>query len=225
MARTAARDARRRARHDRADAPAALAQSSSQSSPTRPAPTMETVRFIQRDSITCSLCVAGGNCSLHIFWTGLLGAVALLWILERSRLAAAFRRCPRSTISLRSQMRSALRFRFWSPARDEAEKLPGALDNISRARLSALRSGRRGRPLRRCAPARFCTPPPRRRFAAETPARRFPSSGWLGKPHALQQAYENSTGEWLVFTDADVHFRPDLLRRALAAAQQKAGSI
>ena len=44
--------------------------------------------------------------------------------------------------------------------------------------------------------------------------------GWLGKPHALQQAYENSTGEWLVFTDADVHFRPDLLRRALSAAQQ-----
>ena len=43
-------------------------------------------------------------------------------------------------------------------------------------------------------------------------------AGWLGKPHALQQAYEQSTGEWLVFTDADVHFAPDVLRRALALA-------
>jgi hypothetical protein len=45
--------------------------------------------------------------------------------------------------------------------------------------------------------------------------------GWLGKPHALQRAYEASRGEWLVFTDADVHFRPDLLRRSLALAKEK----
>jgi glycosyltransferase involved in cell wall biosynthesis len=38
-------------------------------------------------------------------------------------------------------------------------------------------------------------------------------AGWLGKPHALQNAYENSSGEWLVFTDADVKFKPDALRR------------
>ncbi len=45
--------------------------------------------------------------------------------------------------------------------------------------------------------------------------------GWLGKPHALEKAYEQSSGEWLVFTDADVHFRPDLLRRAIALAEMK----
>ena len=45
-------------------------------------------------------------------------------------------------------------------------------------------------------------------------------SGWLGKPHGLEQAYKNSTGEWLVFTDADVSFAPDLLRRAVALARQ-----
>jgi glycosyltransferase involved in cell wall biosynthesis len=39
--------------------------------------------------------------------------------------------------------------------------------------------------------------------------------GWLGKPHALQKAYESSTGEWLLFTDADVQFRPDTLRRCV----------
>ena len=43
-------------------------------------------------------------------------------------------------------------------------------------------------------------------------------AGWLGKPHALQQAYEASSAEWLLFTDADVRFRPDALRRAVALA-------
>ena len=46
-------------------------------------------------------------------------------------------------------------------------------------------------------------------------------AGWLGKPHALEKAYEQSSGEWLVFTDADVHFRPDLLRRVIALAEMK----
>ncbi len=37
--------------------------------------------------------------------------------------------------------------------------------------------------------------------------------GWLGKPHAMQKAYEASTGEWLLFTDADVSFHRETLRR------------
>lgn len=45
--------------------------------------------------------------------------------------------------------------------------------------------------------------------------------GWLGKPHALAAAYEKANGEWLVFTDADVQFAPELLRRALAVVQQE----
>jgi len=45
--------------------------------------------------------------------------------------------------------------------------------------------------------------------------------GWLGKPHALQKAYEASTGEWLLFTDADVRFKPDILRRAITFASQR----
>jgi glycosyltransferase involved in cell wall biosynthesis len=46
-------------------------------------------------------------------------------------------------------------------------------------------------------------------------------SGWLGKPHALLKAYEASTGEWLLFTDADVRFTPDALRRAVELAQER----
>lgn len=40
-------------------------------------------------------------------------------------------------------------------------------------------------------------------------------AGWLGKTHAMALAAQHATGEWLLFTDGDVLFRPDALRRAL----------
>jgi glycosyltransferase involved in cell wall biosynthesis len=44
-------------------------------------------------------------------------------------------------------------------------------------------------------------------------------AGWLGKTHAMWTAANLATGEWLLFTDADVLFKPDSLRRALAYAE------
>ncbi len=44
-------------------------------------------------------------------------------------------------------------------------------------------------------------------------------AGWLGKTHAMWTAANIATGEWLLFTDADVLFKPDSLRRALAYAE------
>jgi cellulose synthase/poly-beta-1,6-N-acetylglucosamine synthase-like glycosyltransferase len=41
-------------------------------------------------------------------------------------------------------------------------------------------------------------------------------AGWLGKPHAMWTAANEATGEWLLFTDADVMFKPDSVRRAVA---------
>jgi glycosyltransferase involved in cell wall biosynthesis len=43
---------------------------------------------------------------------------------------------------------------------------------------------------------------------------------WLGKPHAMGLAAQQATGDWLLFTDADVTFRPDALRRALVCAEE-----
>ena len=40
--------------------------------------------------------------------------------------------------------------------------------------------------------------------------------GWLGKVHALHQATRTSSGEWLLFTDADVHFTADVLKQAMS---------
>jgi Glycosyltransferase like family 2 len=46
-------------------------------------------------------------------------------------------------------------------------------------------------------------------------------SGWLGKPHALETAYQQATGDWLLFTDADIIFAPDSLSRAMGLAQRE----
>ncbi|MGE0406276.1 MAG: glycosyltransferase [Candidatus Korobacteraceae bacterium] len=41
-------------------------------------------------------------------------------------------------------------------------------------------------------------------------------SGWLGKPHAMWLAAQQTIADWILFTDADVGFRKDCLRRAIA---------
>src|SRR6202045_960919 len=43
--------------------------------------------------------------------------------------------------------------------------------------------------------------------------------GWLGKTHAMWTATNQAAGDWLLFTDADVMFKPESLRRALAYAE------
>ncbi len=48
---------------------------------------------------------------------------------------------------------------------------------------------------------------------AELPA------GWLGKTHAMWTAGQQASGDWLLFTDADVLFKPDSVRRAVTYAE------
>jgi len=47
-------------------------------------------------------------------------------------------------------------------------------------------------------------------------------AGWLGKVHAMWSAARQSDSDWILFTDADVMFRPDCLRRAIAYAEVEA---
>ena len=45
-------------------------------------------------------------------------------------------------------------------------------------------------------------------------------SGWLGKVHAMHRGTAGATGEWLLFSDADVHMEATLLRRVIATAEE-----
>ena len=45
--------------------------------------------------------------------------------------------------------------------------------------------------------------------------------GWMGKTHAMWTAGNHAVGDWLLFTDADVLFKPDAVRRALAYAESE----
>ncbi|GJQ59111.1 MAG: glycosyl transferase family 2 [Candidatus Scalindua sp.] len=45
-----------------------------------------------------------------------------------------------------------------------------------------------------------------------------PPPGWTGKLWALQQGIKTSSGEWLLFTDADISHRPNLWRGLVAKA-------
>ncbi|ABF40836.1 glycosyl transferase, family 2 [Candidatus Koribacter versatilis Ellin345] len=45
--------------------------------------------------------------------------------------------------------------------------------------------------------------------------------GWLGKVHAMWSATRVADGDWILFTDADVVFQKETLRRAIAYAERE----
>jgi glycosyltransferase involved in cell wall biosynthesis len=46
-------------------------------------------------------------------------------------------------------------------------------------------------------------------------------TGWLGKVHAMHRGVASATGEWLLFSDADVHIEATLLRRTIAITEER----
>ena len=65
--------------------------------------------------------------------------------------------------------------------------------------------------------ARLAAADPRVRLVSGAPL----PDGWYGKPWACVQGAERSTGELLLFTDADTRHEPELLGRAVAALQRE----
>ena len=172
---------------------------------------------------------------MHLFWVVLFGFIAFFWVFHGLRVAWGLVRLPWlkdfSPLGDLECPRISLIF----AARDEEEKLPAALATLATIDyphleiiavddrsadatgrmldefgLTGLKAGLYDAASHAADNARF----------RAVHVRALPP-GWLGKPHALQKAYESSTGEWLLFTDADVRFAPDALRRAMAVVRSK----
>ena len=45
--------------------------------------------------------------------------------------------------------------------------------------------------------------------------------GWLGKTHAMHCGARRATGDWLLFSDADVHVEPGVMRRVIAYCESR----
>jgi len=160
------------------------------------------------------------NFAWHHLLTGILGLLALFWVVAAVCTGLGMLRLPRlaAVAPLADAALPSVSILF--SARNEAEKMPAALrsmlaqdyphyqvvavdDRSEDATPEILDEFARACKL--LLPLRVSELPP----------------SWLGKPHGLQQAYEHSSGEWLVFTDADVVYEPDVLRRAVSLAIEK----
>lgn len=152
--------------------------------------------------------------------TILLAAIAICWVVGVFQIARGVATIPSIFDVAPLADDDCPRVSVLFAARDEAVKLPDALETmlaLDYPRLEVVAVDDRSEDATEEILARASARDPRlkRVRVDELPP------GWLGKPHALEQAYENSTGEWLVFTDADVHFEPSLLRRAIALAERE----
>jgi glycosyltransferase involved in cell wall biosynthesis len=150
----------------------------------------------------------------------LFGSIALLWILQGIRAGIGMARLPWLSDTTPIASANAPLVSIIFAARDEAEKLPAAIKTLlaqDYPRFEVVAVNDRSTDetsviLHEC--ERLS------RNLVVTDIANLPA-GWLGKPHALVAGFEQSRGEWIVFTDADVHFAPDVLRRAIALAAEK----
>ncbi len=156
---------------------------------------------------------------MHAIAFVIYGSIAFIWIILGLRIAYGALKLPWLKDFSPNTGTDIPRISLLFAARDEEEKLPGALATLAEldySELEIIGVDDRSEDATARILDEFAASHPRFRaiHVKELPA------GWLGKPHALQQAYEASSGEWLLFTDADVRFKVDVLRRAMTMATE-----
>jgi glycosyltransferase involved in cell wall biosynthesis len=157
---------------------------------------------------------------LHIVWTGLLGLIALLWTALAIEIARGVSSLPQLEDTAPAAGPNLPKISILVAARDEAKKLPEALASflaLDYPNYEVVAVNDRSQDDTQ----KILDAAERADSLLKTVHIEALPAGWLGKPHALQQAYERSSGEWLVFTDADVYFAPEVLRRAVALMSQE----
>jgi glycosyltransferase involved in cell wall biosynthesis len=157
---------------------------------------------------------------MHLTGSVVFGLIASFWIFHGLRVAYGAWQLPWIKEIAPAADADCPRVSILFAARDEEEKLPAALETLSALdypHLEIIAVDDRSQDATGQILDEFARTHPRVRVVH---VEQLPS-GWLGKPHALQKAYEASIGEWLLFTDADVRFTPDVLRRAITLAKQR----
>ena len=157
---------------------------------------------------------------MHLFGLFLFASIAFFWLTHGLRVAYGAIRLPWIKDYAPAPNADCPRISLLFAARDEQEKLPAALATLMELdypQLEVIAADDRSRDATGRILDEFSSAHSRLRVVHVTEL----APGWLGKPHALQKAYEASTGEWLLFTDADVRFKPDTLRRAITFARQR----
>ncbi|MGC1289647.1 MAG: glycosyltransferase [Candidatus Acidiferrales bacterium] len=173
-----------------------------------------------RDRIALSPFPLPGKIDLHIAATVFFALVALFWIASAVGTYRGMSSLPSLTATAPFAGPAYPRISILFAARDEAEKMPAALSSLLKLdypNYEVIAVDDRSADATGKILDEFAARDARLNaiHVTELPA------GWLGKPHALAMAYEKAGGDWLVFTDADVQFEPDLLRRALAVVEQE----
>ena len=157
---------------------------------------------------------------MHLFGLVLFGFIALFWLTHGLRVAYGASRLPWLKDFSPAADAECPRISLLFAARDEEEKLPAALATlmeIDYPNLEVIAVDDRSNDATGRILDEFAAAHSRLQVVHVTEL----PPGWLGKPHALQKAFEASSGDWLLFTDADVHFQPDALRRAVTLAKQR----
>jgi glycosyltransferase involved in cell wall biosynthesis len=157
---------------------------------------------------------------MHLFGLLLFGCIAFFWLTHGLRVAYGAFRLPWLKDFPPASDAGCQRISLIFAARDEEEKLPAALATlmeIDYPNLEVIAVDDRSNDATGRILDKFAVAHPRLRAVHVTEL----PSGWLGKPHALQKGFEISTGDWLLFTDADVRFKPDVLRRAITLGSER----
>lgn len=156
-----------------------------------------------------------------VFWTLLLAVAAGFWLLYGVRVGVEALRLPWLDDAEPAADTHCPSVSVLFTARDEAEKLPQALASflaLDYPKLEIVAVNDRSQD----ATGEILQAAAHKDSRLRVLHVHGLPPGWLGKPHGLQKAYEHACGDWLVFTDADVCFAPDVLRRAVTMVQTRA---
>ena len=152
---------------------------------------------------------------MHFFWTIVFGLIGFFWATYGLKVAYGAARLPWLKDYGAAKDEDCPRISLIFAARDEQEKLSAALETlvaIDYPHLEIIAVDDRSTDNTARILDAFAQNHPQLKVVH---IRELPK-GWLGKPHALQRGYEVSSGELLVFTDADVKFKSEALRRIVS---------